>query len=67
METQRKKICEHWRVTGFQLYDELEVGVPISTFIGVKGLFAITKAGGFGQEDVLIHSIEKLKGEKKNE
>lgn len=60
-----KKICEHWRVTGFQLYDELEVGVPISTFIGVKGLFAITKAGGFGQEDVLIHSIEKLKGEKK--
>ncbi|MFS0785097.1 four-carbon acid sugar kinase family protein [Shouchella sp. 1P09AA] len=60
-----KKICEHWRVTGFQLYDELEVGVPISTFIGVKGLFAITKAGGFGKENVLIDSIDKLKGEKK--
>ncbi|CAG9621459.1 four-carbon acid sugar kinase family protein [Sutcliffiella rhizosphaerae] len=58
-----KKICEQWNVTGFQLYDELEVGVPISSFIGVDGLYAITKAGGFGQENVLLDSIEKLKGE----
>ena len=57
-----KKICEQWDITGFTLYDELEVGVPISSFIGVDGLFAITKAGGFGKERVFIDSIAKLKG-----
>lgn len=58
-----KKICEHWDITGFTLYDELEVGVPISSFIGIENLFAITKAGGFGQDNVLIDASKKLRGE----
>ncbi|WP_339283609.1 MULTISPECIES: four-carbon acid sugar kinase family protein [Oceanobacillus] len=58
-----KKICEHWDITGFTLYDELEAGVPISSFIGIENLFAITKAGGFGQDNVLIDASKKLRGE----
>ncbi|WP_413380946.1 four-carbon acid sugar kinase family protein [Alkalihalobacillus sp. 1P02AB] len=57
-----KKICDKWNVAGFKLYDELEVGVPISSFIGIDHLFAITKAGGFGKEEVFIDAIRKLKG-----
>lgn len=57
-----KKICDKWNVAGFELHDELETGVPISSFIGIDEFFAITKAGGFGQNRVFIDAIERLKG-----
>ena len=59
-----KQICERWGIKGFELLDELEIGVPISTFLGKDELYVITKAGGFGTEDVFIHAIQRLKGEK---
>ena len=37
-----------WNISGFELLDELEIGVPISKFIGIEDLHVITKAGGFG-------------------
>lgn len=58
-----KSICGEWDAAGFELHDELEVGVPISNFIGKKNFFAITKAGGFGQEQVFIDAIRRLKGD----
>ncbi|WHY02630.1 four-carbon acid sugar kinase family protein [Neobacillus sp. DY30] len=57
-----KQVCEIWGVKGFYLHDELEIGVPISTFIGIEDIFVITKAGGFGKETVFVHAIDKLKG-----
>ncbi|MFC0470935.1 four-carbon acid sugar kinase family protein [Halalkalibacter kiskunsagensis] len=57
-----KQVCELWNVKGFYLHDELEIGVPISTFIGNDDIFVITKAGGFGKETVFVHAIDKLKG-----
>ncbi|MGY3717950.1 hypothetical protein ACWE42_20775 [Sutcliffiella cohnii] len=42
--------------------DELEIGVPISKFIGHDNMYVITKAGGFGKETVFVHAIDKLKG-----
>jgi uncharacterized protein YgbK (DUF1537 family) len=57
-----KQVCELWNVKGFYLHDELEIGVPISTFIGNEEIFVITKAGGFGKETVFVHAIDKLKG-----
>jgi D-threonate/D-erythronate kinase len=57
-----KQVCEIWGVKGFYLHDELEIGVPISTFIGIDDIFVITKAGGFGKETVFVHAIDKLKG-----
>ncbi|MEK3885963.1 four-carbon acid sugar kinase family protein [Bacillus sp. FSL K6-3431] len=58
-----KQVCELWDVKGFHLYDELETGVPISSFIGIDDIFVITKAGGFGKETVFIDAIKKLKGD----
>ncbi|KAB7670768.1 four-carbon acid sugar kinase family protein [Bacillus sp. B1-b2] len=58
-----KQICHHWDVKGFELFDELEIGVPISKFFGNENLYVITKAGGFGTPEVFINAIHKLKGE----
>ncbi|GAA0846274.1 D-threonate kinase [Bifidobacterium pullorum subsp. gallinarum] len=57
-----KQICMKWKISGFELLDELEIGVPISKFLSVDDLYVITKAGGFGKPDVFIHAIHKLKG-----
>ncbi|MDQ0253022.1 uncharacterized protein YgbK (DUF1537 family) [Evansella vedderi] len=57
-----KQVCELWNVKGFYLHDELEIGVPISTFIGNDKIYVITKAGGFGKDTVFAHAIDKLKG-----
>ena len=57
-----KQICLRWNIKGFELLDELEIGVPISKFIGIDNLHVITKAGGFGRPEVFIDAITKLKG-----
>lgn len=57
-----KQICMQWDIKGFELLDELEIGVPISTFLGIENLYVITKAGGFGLPEVFINAINKLKG-----
>lgn len=58
-----KQICMRWEIKGFELLDELEIGVPISTFLGIEHLHVITKAGGFGSPEVFINAIKKLKGD----
>lgn len=60
-----KQICSLWGIKGFELLDELEIGVPISAFLGVDNLYVVTKAGGFGSENVFMHAINKLKGANK--
>lgn len=57
-----KQICSLWDVKGFELLDELEIGVPISRFLGIDDLYVITKAGGFGSKNVFMTAINKLKG-----
>ena len=57
-----KQVSERWNVTGFRLYDELEIGVPISSFIGIDDIYVVTKAGGFGTDTVFIKAIERLRG-----
>lgn len=57
-----KQICLQWNISGFELLDELEIGVPISRFLGIDDLYVVTKAGGFGKPEVFIRAIQKLKG-----
>lgn len=57
-----KQVCDLLDTNGFVLYDELETGVPISSFIGREDMFVITKAGGFGKETVFKDAIKKLRG-----
>ena len=57
-------VCRELEVSGIRIEGEAAPGVPIGTIIGRKhrGLYLITKAGGFGDEDVLITAIDYLRG-----
>ena len=58
-----KQICKNLSIKGFELLDELETGIPLGRFSGYKDILTVTKAGGFGTEDVFMNSILTLKGE----
>lgn len=45
-----KAVCRHMGVTGIQLLDEIEPGIPLSRLVGGQRLYAVTKAGAFGQK-----------------
>jgi uncharacterized protein YgbK (DUF1537 family) len=49
---------------GFELIGELEPGIPEARLIGSNGI-VITKAGGFGDPDVLIRACEYLQKQPK--
>jgi uncharacterized protein YgbK (DUF1537 family) len=48
--------------TGITLRDEVEVGVPIGALVGgrAEGLPVVTKAGGFGTDDVLVRAVQAV-------
>jgi uncharacterized protein YgbK (DUF1537 family) len=48
--------------TGITLRDEVEVGVPMGTLVGgrAEGLPVVTKAGGFGTDDVLVRAVQAV-------
>lgn len=58
-----KQVAEHLNVSGFQLYDELQTGVPITQFKEIPNFYCVTKAGGFGNDQIFIEANNKLKGE----
>ncbi|WP_410512251.1 four-carbon acid sugar kinase family protein [Paenibacillus sp. BR2-3] len=58
-----KQVCDKLGYAEFELINEVEAGVPIGCLIGRKEIYAVTKAGSFGTDDVLSHSINKLTGQ----
>jgi len=57
-----RSIAENVGVSGFYLHDELQTGVPIVSFKEYPEFFCVTKAGGFGDENIFIDAMNKLKG-----
>ncbi|MGI9048615.1 MAG: four-carbon acid sugar kinase family protein [Rubrobacteraceae bacterium] len=45
---------------GILIEDELEAGVPVGTLIGPNPYPVITKAGGFGAHETLLHALRVL-------
>ncbi|GGB42375.1 four-carbon acid sugar kinase family protein [Fictibacillus barbaricus] len=58
-----KAICKELGVTGIELIDEVERGLPLSRMIGGPGLLTVTKAGAFGTDSSLHHAVKRLKGD----
>ena len=52
-------VCSALEVGGFEILKEVEPGIPLLS-LG-DGLWAVTKAGGFGGEDVLINIVKYLR------
>ncbi|WP_333904741.1 nucleotide-binding domain containing protein, partial [Achromobacter insolitus] len=48
---------------GIALVDEVMGGVPLGTLTGgtATGLPVVTKAGGFGTEDVLVRAVRAIR------
>jgi uncharacterized protein YgbK (DUF1537 family) len=55
------RICDHLGTDRFELIDEVESGVPIGLLCGELEIQAITKAGSFGTDEVLLKSVTFLK------
>lgn len=58
-----KQVCQYANMKKFELIDEVETGVPIGIFTGESKVYGVTKAGGFGSDQVLVHSLRILQGE----
>ncbi len=55
------QICKQLGTERFELIDEVESGVPIGLLCGGLELHAVTKAGNFGTDAVLLNSVTMLK------
>ncbi|MBR8659084.1 uncharacterized protein YgbK (DUF1537 family) [Brevibacillus aydinogluensis] len=62
-----KAVCRHLGVSGIQLLDEIEPGIPLSRIVGAHPLFVVTKAGAFGTRHTLLHALHVLKGDRQHE
>jgi uncharacterized protein YgbK (DUF1537 family) len=48
-------------VSGIELVDEIEPGIPLGLTLGEISIPAVTKAGGFGNEECLTRIISRLR------
>lgn len=60
-----KRVCDSMGIAEFRLIDEVEVGVPLGVLVDKDEIITVTKAGGFGTEQVLLKSLKVLRGEQK--
>ncbi|MBB6730671.1 four-carbon acid sugar kinase family protein [Cohnella zeiphila] len=58
-----KQVSNCLNVHTFELIDEVETGVPVGILHGERPIYGVTKAGGFGSENVLAEAIKILQGE----
>jgi uncharacterized protein YgbK (DUF1537 family) len=58
-----KGVCKHLGVSSIQLIKEIEPGIPLGLLVREKPLWAVTKAGAFGNEHSLSRAKKALKGE----
>jgi uncharacterized protein YgbK (DUF1537 family) len=57
-----KQVCLHLGAGEFELITEIEAGVPVGRLSVHKGINVITKAGGFGGDEVLQRALETFTG-----
>ncbi|HEV7606210.1 MAG TPA: four-carbon acid sugar kinase family protein [Steroidobacteraceae bacterium] len=54
-------LFERLGVDGLRLLDEIEPGIPLSLTLGEVSVPAVTKAGGFGNEECLKRVVSRLR------
>ncbi|CPQ94398.1 Uncharacterized protein conserved in bacteria [Bordetella pertussis] len=62
-ELAARLVLAHGAASGIALVDEVTGGVPLGTLTGgqAAGLPVVTKAGGFGEQDVLIRAAQAIR------
>jgi uncharacterized protein YgbK (DUF1537 family) len=63
-----KQVFKHFGADVFELIDEVEMGIPLGRIVSDKIIYAVTKAGSFGSDLALLHSMKLLQRDnEKNE
>ena len=57
-----RQVCSSLQANEFRVFNEVESGVPIGHLVTEELLPAVTKAGGFGSDQVLLRALEALNG-----
>lgn len=60
-------VCYSLKARGILILREIEPGIPLARLIGKHELQIVTKAGGFGNSDTLLHIYNVLKGQEVDE
>ncbi|KLV24983.1 four-carbon acid sugar kinase family protein [Bacillus altitudinis] len=55
-----RAICHELGAGGIQLLKEIEPGIPLGRLVDTS-VYAVTKAGAYGQKDSVLHAVEVLK------
>jgi len=56
-----KAVCEALDAEAIRMIDAIEPGIPLGMLLGGRELLVVTKAGGFGSENALLASVEKMR------
>jgi uncharacterized protein YgbK (DUF1537 family) len=59
-----RAVCDRFAAYGILVLQEVEPGIPLARMIGHRELPIVTKAGGFGDVEALIHASRLLKRER---
>ncbi len=54
-------LLNHFGVSGLDLVEEVESGIPLGLSIGAIRVPVVTKAGAFGSETTLLHCLSRIK------
>nr|WP_277722818.1 nucleotide-binding domain containing protein [Bacillus safensis]WEZ17364.1 nucleotide-binding domain containing protein [Bacillus safensis] len=55
-----RAICQELGAGGIRLLKEIEPGIPLGQLVDTN-LYAVTKAGAYGQKNSVLHAVEVLK------
>lgn len=58
-----RAVCDRLGAKGILILKEVEPGIPLARMVGTHEIPIVTKAGGFGNVDALIHASRLLKGD----
>ncbi len=57
-----RQVCLHLGAGAIELITEIEDGVPVGSLSVGREIYVITKAGGFGHDEVLLRAMRTLTG-----
>jgi len=60
--TTAKMVVTELRTDAIEILDEIEPGIPLGRMSGHHDLLVVTKAGGFGGQNAIIGSVERIAG-----
>jgi D-threonate/D-erythronate kinase len=59
-----RAVCDRLGARGILIVSEVEPGIPLARLVGAHEMAIVTKAGGFGEDGVLVRANQILRGDR---